>query len=44
MGAIGCSCAGLAGVVGLLAGVALPIAAERVEAAARDATKAQNLR
>lgn len=32
MGAIGCACAGLAGVAGLLAGVALPIATERVQA------------
>jgi hypothetical protein len=42
MGAIGCSCAGLAGVVGLLAGIAVPIVAERVEAATRQA--AQNAR
>jgi hypothetical protein len=32
MGAIGCACAGLAGVVGLLAGIAVPIASERVQA------------
>jgi hypothetical protein len=31
MGAIGCSCAGLAGVMGLVAGITVPIAAERIQ-------------
>jgi hypothetical protein len=34
MGAIGCACAGLAGVIGLFAGIAVPIALERIQAAA----------
>lgn len=33
LGAIGCACAGLAGVVGLMIGIAVPVAAVRIHAA-----------